>query len=68
MHLSSVEGCATLVIKLPRDTLASKTGKRNSNNRVVPIELLIKVSKPKERLNILNLARFGLVYDNLDFS
>jgi hypothetical protein len=56
----------TLVIKLPRGALASKMCKRNGNIRIALDEALIEISEPKERLNILNLARFRPVHDNLD--
>jgi hypothetical protein len=57
----------TLVIKLPRGTLASKTSKGNSDFRVALDETSIEVSKPQERLNVFNFARLRPVCDNLDF-
>jgi hypothetical protein len=47
--------------------LVSKMSKRNSDFGVAPDETLIKISEPKERLNVFNLVRFRPVCNNLDF-
>jgi hypothetical protein len=57
----------TLIIKLPRNTLASKMSKGNGDFGVALDEMSIKISEPKEGLNVFNLARFRPVRNNLDF-
>ena len=52
--------------KVERDGFASKMGEGNHNFGVITDESLIKIHKPKKKLNILNSLGFRPILNNLN--
>jgi hypothetical protein len=64
--LECVEGCLTILGKVPFGVLPSQSRERNCDIGVVMDESSIEVGKPKERLDIFHFTGYGQLLDGLD--
>ena len=65
--LQEVKGRATILTKIPRNVLAGKLCERYNNVGVVENEVMVKIRKTEEGLDVLHLAGFWPVGDGFDF-
>src|SRR3979490_3319063 len=65
-----VERFSTILCEVPRESFPCKSGKGNSDGRIVVNEMPVKVCKTKERLDVFHFLRFWPIQDalNLFFS
>jgi len=65
--LQEVKGRATILTKIPRNVLAGKPHERYDDVGVVENEVMVKIRKTEEGLDVLHLAGFWPVGDGFDF-
>jgi len=65
--LQEVKGRATILTKIPRNVFAGKPRERYDNVGVVEDEVMVKICKTKEGLDVLYLVGFWPVGDGFDF-
>ena len=64
--LERVECVMALSVEVPRHVFASEACKRHCDLGVLGDEMTIEVCKPKERLNVFDLSRFGPILNHLN--
>jgi hypothetical protein len=64
--LECIEGCLTILGKIPFDVLLSQSHEQNCDIGVVMDESSIEVGKPKERLDVFHFTGYRPLLDGLD--
>ena len=65
--LEGVESVTTVIGEVPGGTLAGQVGEQNDKIGIIIYKAAVKVSKPKEGLDVLYFAGFRPVEDSLYF-